>query len=69
MNKQTKLWLGVAVVGIGGYLLWQKSQTPKKSFAAGPAPCKRGKCPSGLSCVGAWPGVCVGSPITVTPFK
>jgi len=32
MNKQTKMLLGVAVVGIGGYLLWKQSQKPK-SFA------------------------------------
>lgn len=32
MRKSYLLWLGVAVVGVGGYFLWKKSQKPK-SFA------------------------------------
>lgn len=32
MRKSYLLWLGVAVVGVGGYFLWKKSQRPK-SFA------------------------------------
>lgn len=33
MNKKTKLLLGVAVVGVGGYLLWKSRQPAKKNFA------------------------------------
>lgn len=36
MNKNQKLLLGVAVVGIGGYLLWRSTQ--KKKFAGFMAP-------------------------------
>ena len=30
MNKQTKMWLGIALVGVAGYMLWKQS---KKSAA------------------------------------
>jgi len=33
MNKQTKMWLGVALVGVAGYMLWKQSS--KKSFSGG----------------------------------
>ena len=26
MNKQTKMWLGVALVGVAGYMLWKQSK-------------------------------------------
>jgi hypothetical protein len=32
MNKQTKLLLGVGLVGVGAYMLWKKNQ-PKTAFA------------------------------------
>jgi len=33
MNKNQKLLLGVGVLAVAGYLLWQQSQKPKPSFA------------------------------------
>jgi hypothetical protein len=29
MNKQTKLYLGVGLVALAGYLIWKNSQKPK----------------------------------------
>ena len=36
MNKQTKTILGLAVLGVAGYLLWKNTQQPKKNVAGGP---------------------------------
>ena len=40
MDKNQQILLGVAVVGIGGYLLW-KSKQPKKSFMNAGGTCDR----------------------------
>lgn len=32
MTKQTKMWLGIALVGVAGYMLYK--QKPKASFAS-----------------------------------
>ncbi len=32
MNKQTKLWVGIGLVAVAGFLYWKQSQK-KKSFA------------------------------------
>ena len=29
MNKQTKLYLGIGLVAVAGYLIWKQSQKPK----------------------------------------
>ena len=39
MNKQTKTILGLAVLGLAGYLVW-KQMKPKKSFG-GCSKCKK----------------------------
>lgn len=31
MNKNTKLALGIAVVGVGAYLIWKQTQKPSPS--------------------------------------
>ena len=41
MNKQILMWLGVAVVGIGGYMLWKKSQD-KNGFSGAEMPTTNG---------------------------
>lgn len=33
MNKQTQLYLGLAAVAVGGFLLWKQSQKPKPATA------------------------------------
>ena len=35
MNKQTKMWLGIALVGVAGYMLWKQSKKPAASFSGG----------------------------------
>jgi hypothetical protein len=37
MKKETKLYLGVAAVALGGYLLWNKYKKDKPVVAAAPA--------------------------------
>lgn len=34
MNKQTKMWLGIALVGVAGYMLWKQSKKTT-SFSGG----------------------------------
>lgn len=33
MNKQTKMWLGIALVGVAGYMLFKQSK--KTAFSGG----------------------------------
>lgn len=44
MSKQTKMWLGIALVGVAGYMLWKQSSTTT-NWTGGtnwpPAPRKR----------------------------
>ena len=35
MNKQTKLILGVALVGVAGYMLWKQSSKPTTASLTG----------------------------------
>jgi hypothetical protein len=35
MNKQTKMWLGIALVGVAGYMLYKQSKKPAASFSGG----------------------------------
>lgn len=36
MNKQTKLFLGVGIVAVAGYLYWKSTQPKKAAFLATP---------------------------------
>jgi hypothetical protein len=45
MKKNQKILLGVAILGVGGYLYWKSTQ-PKKTFANLATKPKR-KCPAG----------------------
>jgi hypothetical protein len=33
MNKKTKMWLGIALVGVAGYMIYK--QKPKPAFSGG----------------------------------
>lgn len=35
MNKQTKMWLGIALVGVAGYMLWKQSKKTTTAFSGG----------------------------------
>ena len=35
MNKQTKMYLGLALVGIAGYMLYKQSKKPVAAFSGG----------------------------------
>lgn len=56
MDKKIVTLLGVAAVGVGAYMLWQKSQKPKSFMNVTAAPmglgqgCPRRPCPAGYSC-------------------
>ena len=38
MTKQTKLWLGVGLVAVAGYLVWKQSKKTDKKNASGKEP-------------------------------
>lgn len=64
MNKTTQMWLGVAVLGVAGYLLWKKSQE-KKSFAnlisSGPGGVGQLRCNNNSDCIDPKMPVCAGA--------
>ena len=35
MNKQTKMLLGIALVGVAGYMIYKQSKKPAASFSGG----------------------------------
>ncbi len=37
MTKQTKMLLGVGVLGVAAYLIWKQTQTKKQNFVSGRA--------------------------------
>lgn len=43
MNKQTKILIGLAAVGVAGYYLWNKSKTKSFANVAGADNCERCK--------------------------
>lgn len=76
MNKKQTLSLVLGLVVVGGaYFAFKAITKPSKKasatgkLAAGPKKCKtQSDCPSGTTCVGDNPRVCVGSPIQTSSF-
>ena len=76
MDKKTTLTLTLgAIAVVGAYFAFKAiTKTPKKAsvtgrLAAGPKKCRtQSDCPSGTTCVGDNPRVCVGSPIQTASF-